>query len=73
MIKFEVGQTYVSTFDYIPLKVVKRTKNTITFQDKIGLEYKRYLNSRYTEALQCEWVFIDNFRSIIAIDIYREI
>lgn len=71
MIKFEVGEIYVSHPDHNLYKVMCRTAKTVTVQDKTGHGYKRYINARYTKCFQCEWIFIDSIISLNALDKYR--
>lgn len=71
MIKFEVGETYVSHPDLKLYGVLRRTEKTVTVQDKTGHGYKKYLNARYTKCFQCEWIFIDSIISLNALDKYR--
>ena len=66
MIKFEVGETYVSHPDLKTYEVMKRTEKTIIIRDKSGLIYRKRINKKYSDILEVECFFMDSNSLITA-------
>lgn len=60
MIKFEVGETYLSSPDLKTYEVMKRTEKTIIIRDKSGLVYRKRINKKYSDILGAECFFMVN-------------
>ena len=66
MIKFEVGETYVSHPDLKTYEVMKINKKTIIISDKSGLIYRKRINKKYSDILEVECIFMDSNSLITA-------
>ena len=66
MIKFEVGETYVSHPDLKLYRVLRRIEKTVTVQDEKGHAYKKRINKKYSDIMEVECFFMDSNSLITA-------